>query len=159
MDTTIAENVAFGEERDTIDRDRLNRAVSMAGLADVVEGLPEGLATRTGERGVRLSGGQRQRLGIARALYRDPRVLVMDEATSALDNATEAQVMAAIDRARENRTVVIVAHRLDTVKNCDVIHVLEGGRLVASGSFETLQETSPTFRRIANLHASPVAAQ
>jgi len=159
MDTTVAENVAFGEEAEAIDRERLNRAVTMAALANVVEALPEGLETRTGERGVRLSGGQRQRLGIARALYRNPRVLVMDEATSALDNATEAEVMTAIDRAREGRTFVIVAHRLDTVKNCDVIHVLEDGRLVASGSFATLRESSPSFRRIANLNASPVAAQ
>ena len=158
MDTTIAENIAFGESADAIDDERLQRAVEMAALAEVVERLPQGLATRTGERGVRLSGGQRQRLGIARALYRDPRVLVMDEATSALDNATEAEVMAAIDRARKGRTFVIVAHRLDTVKNCDVIHVLEDGRLVASGSFESLRQTSHSFRRIANLDVSPVAA-
>ncbi len=159
MDTTIAENIAFGEAADAIDGERLNRAVAMAGLADVVDALPQGLATRTGERGVRLSGGQRQRLGIARALYRDPRVLVMDEATSALDNATEAQVMTAIDRARAGRTFVIVAHRLDTVKRCDVIHVLEDGRLAASGSFETLRATSSSFRRIAKLDAPPVAAR
>ncbi|MGA1699242.1 MAG: ATP-binding cassette domain-containing protein, partial [Ilumatobacteraceae bacterium] len=98
--------------------------------------LPDGLDTETGERGVRLSGGQRQRLGIARALYRNPQVLVFDEATSALDSQTESEVVDAIERLRGERTVIIVAHRLSTVRHCDTLYMLESGRIVRSGSYD-----------------------
>ena len=104
-------------------------------MADFIDGLPQGFATAVGERGVRLSGGQRQRIGIARALYKEASVLVLDEATSALDDETEASVMAAVDALGEELTVILIAHRLSTVANCDRIYRLAGGRIVAAGSY------------------------
>ena len=122
MDASIRENVAFGIPKDQIDETCLRRALEEAQLKEFVDSLPEGLDTVIGESGVRLSGGQRQRIGIARALYNDPDVLVLDEATSALDNETEKAVMDAIDRLAGNKTLIIIAHRLTTITNCDVIY-------------------------------------
>lgn len=127
-DASIAENVAFGIDPATIDRDRVRNAAQQAALADFIEGLPQGYETRVGERGVRLSGGQRQRIGIARALYKQATVLVFDEATSALDMETEAAVMEAIRELPADLTVLIIAHRLTTVENCDEIVTIENGR-------------------------------
>jgi ATP-binding cassette, subfamily B, bacterial PglK len=115
----------------------------------VVEELPEGYATRVGDRGVRLSGGQRQRIGIARALYHDPDVLILDEATSALDNLTERAVMNAVARLGGAKTIVLVAHRLSTVRPCDEIFLLEGGRVAARGTYDELVDQSNTFREMA----------
>lgn len=151
-DKTIKENIAFGEAPEAINPARIARVLEMTALKDFVASLPAGLDTVVGERGVRLSGGQRQRLGIARALYREPAVLVMDEATSALDNSTEASVLAAINAARAHRTFIIVAHRIETVKSCDTIHVLKGGRVVASAPFDELVCHSEEFRRLANIN-------
>jgi ABC-type bacteriocin/lantibiotic exporter with double-glycine peptidase domain len=124
-DRSVAENVALGIAVSEIDRSRLESAARMANLHDfVVNELPDGYDTLIGDRGVRLSGGQRQRIGIARALYREPDVLVFDEATSALDNATEQSVMQAIDNLAGSKTIIIVAHRLSTVRRCDQIIVL-----------------------------------
>ena len=122
MDASIRENVAFGIPKDQIDETCLRRALEEAQLKEFVDSLPEGLDTVIGESGVRLSGGQRQRIGIARALYNDPDVLVLDEATSALDNETEKAVMDAINRLAGNKTLIIIAHRLTTITNCDVIY-------------------------------------
>ena len=122
VDESIRENVAFGIDEDRIDDDRLWEALEEAQLADFVRSLPEGLNTKIGDRGVRLSGGQRQRIGIARALYHNPEILVFDEATSALDNETEAAVMEAINSFHGRKTMVIIAHRLNTIENCDVIY-------------------------------------
>ncbi len=122
MDASIRENVAFGIPEEQIDETCLRRALEEAQLKEFVDSLPEGLDTVIGESGVRLSGGQRQRIGIARALYNDPDVLVLDEATSALDNETEKAVMDAIDRLAGNKTLIIIAHRLTTITNCDVIY-------------------------------------
>ena len=122
MDASIRENVAFGIPKDQIDETCLRRALEEAQMKEFVDSLPEGLDTAIGESGVRLSGGQRQRIGIARALYNDPDVLVLDEATSALDNETEKAVMDAIDRLAGNKTLIIIAHRLTTITNCDVIY-------------------------------------
>ena len=122
MDASIRENVAFGIPKDQIDETCLRRALEEAQMKEFVDSLPEGLDTVIGESGVRLSGGQRQRIGIARALYNDPDVLVLDEATSALDNETEKAVMDAIDRLAGNKTLIIIAHRLTTITNCDVIY-------------------------------------
>ena len=122
MDASIRENVAFGIPEEQIDETCLRRALEEAQLKEFVGSLPEGLDTVIGESGVRLSGGQRQRIGIARALYNDPDVLVLDEATSALDNETEKAVMDAIDRLAGNKTLIIIAHRLTTITNCDVIY-------------------------------------
>jgi ABC-type multidrug transport system fused ATPase/permease subunit len=135
LDDTIRRNVAFGLNESAIDDAAVARALREAQLDAFVQGLPEGWHTSIGDRGVRLSGGQRQRIGIARALYRDPKILVLDEATSALDAATEREVMRAIDSLRGSRTIIIVAHRLETLVHCDRILKIEGGHVVADGSF------------------------
>lgn len=133
-DSSIAENIAFGVERRRIDPQRLRRAARQAHIDQFIEALPEGYETLVGERGVRLSGGQRQRIGIARALYREADVLIFDEATSALDDCTESQVMQAIGELGGELTVLMIAHRLSTLSDCDRIFELEHGVLVRTGS-------------------------
>ena len=136
-DDTIASNIAFGIPNAQIDREAVERAARIAKIHDFIsQELPEGYGTVVGERGIRLSGGQRQRIGIARALYHDPAVLVFDEATSALDTDTEAAVMEAIQHLAGTKTILIIAHRMTTLRNCDVLHVLRGGRLVESSTYE-----------------------
>jgi len=127
--------VAFGVPERVIDDGFVRRALAAARLDGFVSSLPDGIDTLVGERGVRLSGGQRQRIAIARALYLDPHVLVLDEATSALDTDTEREVVAAVEALHGTKTIIIVAHRLSTLVSCDVIHRIEGGRIVRSGSF------------------------
>jgi ABC-type multidrug transport system fused ATPase/permease subunit len=122
VDETIRENIAFGIDEDQISDERIRQVMEEAQLADFVRTLPDGLDTTIGDRGVRLSGGQRQRIGIARALYHNPEILVFDEATSALDNETEAAVMEAINGFHGKKTMVIIAHRLNTIANCDIIY-------------------------------------
>jgi len=149
-DTTVAANIAFGIAPEAIDMARIEAAARVANLHDFVTGdLPLGYRTEVGERGVRLSGGQRQRIGIARALYRDPDVLILDEATSALDNLTEYAVMEAVHNLAGRKTVIMIAHRLTTVKDCDTILMLERGRLVAQGTYAELVAGNETFRRMA----------
>ena len=128
-DESIRENIAFGIERGKIDDNRVWQAVEEAQLTEFVKSLPEGLDTKVGERGVRLSGGQRQRIGIARALYGDPEFLVLDEATAALDGETERAVMEAIDSLHGRKTLMIIAHRLTTINNCDLIFSVENGKV------------------------------
>jgi ABC-type multidrug transport system fused ATPase/permease subunit len=130
-DDTLRRNVAFGLAEDAIDDAAVGRAIRAAQLEEFAAGLPKGLETLVGERGVRLSGGQRQRIGIARALYHDPAVLVLDEATSALDTATESGVMQAVTALHGTKTILIVAHRLSTVAHCDRLYRLEQGRIAA----------------------------
>ncbi len=149
-DTTLAENIAFGVPPDTIDLDRVQRAARQAQIADFIESRPEGYQAYVGERGIRLSGGQRQRIGIARALYKQASVLVFDEATSALDNATEQSVMDAIEGLSSDLTILLIAHRLSTVRRCDTIVELEHGRVVAQGTYEQLLKCSPSFRQMAD---------
>jgi ABC-type multidrug transport system fused ATPase/permease subunit len=133
-----------------IDQAAVERAARVANLHDfIVSDLPQGYDTPVGERGVRLSGGQRQRIGIARALYRDPDILVLDEATSALDNLTEQSVMEAVRDLGRKKTVVMIAHRLSTVRHCDCIYMLERGQLVAQGTYDELLEQSEQFRKLA----------
>lgn len=148
-DTTLAENIAFGVPREEIDMERVRQAARQAKIADFVENCAEGYNIFVGERGVRLSGGQRQRVGIARAMYKQATVLVFDEATSALDNATEQEVMNAIEGLDRNLTIIIVAHRLTTVKRCDSIAELSNGQVVAQGTYEDLLGCSPSFRKMA----------
>jgi ABC-type multidrug transport system fused ATPase/permease subunit len=151
-DATLAQNIAFGIEANEIDRTRVETVGRMAALHDfVVNDLPEGYDTFVGERGVRLSGGQRQRIGIARALYHDPAMLIFDEATSALDTLTEKAVVAAIQNIRQNKTVILIAHRLSTVRNCDAIYLLENGKITASGTYEKLRETNEVFQQMTAL--------
>ncbi|MCR5672061.1 MAG: ABC transporter ATP-binding protein/permease [Butyrivibrio sp.] len=129
VDESIRENIAFGIDADEIDDDRIWEVMKEAQLADFVKSLPEGLDTKIGDRGVRLSGGQRQRIGIARALYHNPEILVFDEATSALDNETEAAVMEAINSFHGRKTMVIIAHRLNTIENCDIIYEVKDEKI------------------------------
>lgn len=129
-DESIRDNVAFGIKEEEIDDDKVWAALDEAQLSDFVRDLPEGLDTLVGERGVRLSGGQRQRIGIARALYDDPEILVLDEATSALDSETEGAVMEAIDSLMGRKTLIIIAHRLTTIRNCQMIFRVENGRVI-----------------------------
>ena len=128
LDDTIRKNVAFGVPEDKIDEDRLWEVLKEAQLDEFIKTLPEGLETGIGERGIRLSGGQRQRIGIARALYNDPEVLILDEATSALDNDTEAAIMESINRLHGRKTLIIIAHRLQTIEKCDIVYRVEDGR-------------------------------
>ncbi len=129
VDESIRDNIAFGIDADKIDEDRIWEVMEEAQLADFVRTLPEGLDTKIGDRGVRLSGGQRQRIGIARALYHNPEILVFDEATSALDNETEAAVMEAINSFHGKKTMVIIAHRLNTIANCDLIYEVSNEKI------------------------------
>jgi ABC-type multidrug transport system fused ATPase/permease subunit len=145
-DDTIAANIAFGLPAREVDRDAVEQAARIAQIHEFVVGLPAGYETVVGERGVRLSGGQRQRIGIARALYRDPSVLVLDEATSALDGATESALIETINRLVRRKTILVIAHRLSTVRNCDVIYLLENGRVVASGAYDALYRESSRFQ-------------
>lgn len=149
-DDTITKNIAFGVAEENIDIDAVKRAAGIANLDHFIENeLPKGYNTVVGERGVRLSGGQRQRVGIARALYHDPDVLVFDEATSALDNLTEKAVMEAIDNIMGTKTIIIIAHRLTTVKKCDVIYYMEHGEIKSRGSFNELVDSNEKFRKAA----------
>jgi len=149
-DTTMAGNIAFGVPRAAIDLQRVQQAARQAQIADFIESRPEGYNTYVGERGIRLSGGQRQRIGIARALYKQASVLVFDEATSALDNATEQSVIDAIEGLNRDLTILLIAHRLTTVRRCDTIVELEHGRVVAQGTYGQLLECSPSFRQMAH---------
>ena len=128
IDSTIRRNVAFGYADEDIDDDKVWEALREAQLDEFVKGLPEGLDTSIGERGIRISGGQRQRIGIARALFEDPEVLVLDEATSALDNETEAAIMDSINRLHGRKTLIIIAHRLQTIEKCDMVYRVEDGK-------------------------------
>ncbi len=154
LDDTVRANVALGVPERELDETALRRALAAAQLDEFVASLPSGDRTVLGERGARLSGGQRQRIGIARALYRNPAVLVLDEATSALDTTTESALNAAIEQLRGSHTVILIAHRLSTVRRCDRIFFLEGGRLAAQGTYDELLAASPAFRRM----AAPAAA-
>lgn len=137
-DGSIAENVAFGVPAHEIDHEKLRRACGLADIAEFIESLPRGYSTPVGERGVRLSGGQIQRIGLARALYKDATVLILDEATSALDDATEANIIDAVQRLGRSYTVLMIAHRTTTLRECDVVHKLDSGVIVESRSPEQL---------------------
>lgn len=154
-DASIAENIALGVPAEEVDRERVVAAAKAAHIATfVMQDLPQGYDTFVGERGVRLSGGQKQRIGIARALYHDAELIVFDEATSALDNATESEVMAAIEALPGDKTVIMIAHRLSTVEKCDRIVVMDRGRMVGCGSWDTLLKTNASFQKIASLVSS-----
>lgn len=137
IDSTIRKNVAFGCPDEDIDDDKVWEALKEAQLDEFVRGLPEGLDTSIGERGIRLSGGQRQRIGIARALFEDPEVLVLDEATSALDNETEAAIMDSINRLHGRKTLIIIAHRLQTIEKCDMVYRVADGKAIIEENRKT----------------------
>ena len=145
-DDTVAANIAFGVEPKNINQDMIEKVSKIANLHElVINELPQKYNTEIGERGVRLSGGQRQRIGIARALYHNPKVLVLDEATSALDNQTEKAVMDAVNNLGKNITIILIAHRLNTVKNCDIIYKLDNGQIINQGTFNDLIDSNNNF--------------
>ncbi len=148
-DETLKSNVAFGLPEEEIDEDKVIKALKMAQLESLVDQLPDGLNTLLGEHGTRLSGGQRQRVGIARALYHDPDVLVMDEATSALDNLTEKEISKSIDSLKGDRTIIMIAHRLSTVKNCDILYLMKEGVIFESGTYDELVKNNQEFKKMA----------
>lgn len=148
---SVRANIAFGIARTNVDESRLQDVVEQAQLSDLIAELPDGLDTVVGERGVRLSGGQRQRLGLARALYRDPSVLILDEATSSLDNVTEHEITETLTELGGRLTIVIVAHRLSTVRHADNLIFLKDGRIEAEGSFAWLRDQNLDFARLVEL--------
>lgn len=150
IDDTLKANIAFGLNPEQIDEAQLQFAVESAQLTEFVQALPNGLDTLVGERGVRLSGGQRQRIAIARALYNNPQFLLFDEATSALDVTTEQAVVQALDSLSGTHTIVVIAHRLSTVKTCDSIAYVKDGTVLAQGSFDQLCKILPEFNTMAN---------
>lgn len=148
-DDTVTNNIAFGVPAADVDSERVKQAAQIAHLHDFVLTLPNGYETVVGERGARLSGGQRQRIGIARALYHDPEVIIMDEATSALDGMTENAVMEAIHALAGTKTIILIAHRLSTVQEADILYLLDEGSLVDQGSFDQLCQRSELFQTFA----------
>jgi ABC-type multidrug transport system fused ATPase/permease subunit len=151
INDTLAANIAFGVGAADIDLSRVKEVLALAQLSDLIQTLPDGLDTVVGERGVRLSGGQRQRLGLARALYRQPAVLILDEATSALDNVTEHEITETLSRLKGSLTILIVAHRLSTVKDADNLVFLKNGQLEAQGTFAWLRDHNRDFARLVEL--------
>ena len=150
VDATVAENIALGIPKANLDHQKVVECALMAQVHEfILNQLPQQYETEVGERGVRLSGGQRQRIGIARALYHDPAILVFDEATSALDNATEKAVMDAVNALSHDKTIIMIAHRLSTVKKCDQIVFLEQGAINAKGTYEELLRKSQSFQQMA----------
>jgi ATP-binding cassette, subfamily B, bacterial PglK len=148
-DDSIVRNIAFGVAE--IDEAQVWEALKAAQLAELVQTLPQKLDTLVGENGIRLSGGQRQRIGIARALYHQPQILIMDEATAALDNNTEREFMQALSWMSANKTLITIAHRLSTVKNCDYLYFFQDGQITAEGSYEQLLAKSLDFRLMASV--------
>lgn len=159
LDATLAENIAFDQNRRDIDEQLLLASIRQAQLEELVADLPRGVDTQLGERGTRLSGGQKQRVGIARALYRRPALLVLDEATAALDNETEHRITQTIAALHGQVTVIVVAHRLSTIRHCDMIAFLKEGRLEALGTFEQLERTNADFAHLVRLASLAAADQ
>ena len=150
---TISENIALGVYPDEVDQRKLKNAVVLANLWDLIESLPQGLETDIGKRKDELSGGQLQRIGLARALYTEPKLLVMDEATSALDAESENQINIALDHMRGKVTVILIAHRLNTVQRSDRVFLIEKGRITAAGTFSELVKTNKVMKNFATLMA------
>jgi ABC-type multidrug transport system fused ATPase/permease subunit len=148
---TIAENIALGVPRQDVDQFRLQKAISDSHLTALIESLPEGLNTDLGKRRDELSGGQLQRIGLARALYAQPGLLVMDEATSALDANSENEINKALDGMRGKVTVILIAHRLNTVQRSDVVFLMEEGQITASGTFAELLKVNKSVQQLAEL--------
>ncbi len=150
-DDTIRSNVAFGVDPQEVSDAKVWQALQLAQLDEFVRSLPKGIETTVGERGIRLSGGQRQRIGIARALYHNPQVLVMDEATAALDNETERLFMSALFGLSKEKTIIIIAHRLTTIQQCDKIFFMKEGKLISEGKYNELSSNCPEFRHMAGV--------
>ena len=158
LDDTLRRNIAFATKDSDIDDSRIREVLAMALLADLEKDLKNGLDTILGEHGTRLSGGQRQRVVIARALYRGPDILVFDEATSAVDNTTAREISRALETLSRNNTLIIVAHRISTIKNCDQIVVMKSGNIASVGSYDELIENCPEFQQLALVHTDDYTA-
>ena len=151
-DDTVSANIAFGVDPKDIDQSAVEKSSKIANLHQfVIEELPEQYETTIGERGIRLSGGERQRIGIARALYHNPKVLILDEATSSLDNQTEQAVMDAVNKLNKNITIIMIAHRLTTVKKCDKIYLFDKGQIIGYGDFDYLKENNKLFNSMSEV--------
>jgi len=159
IDDTLRRNIAFGLEDANIDESRVREAARMAQLESMLADLPAGLDTVVGDRGIRLSGGQRQRVCIARALYHDPAVLILDEATSALDNRTEQSIVEELEAHRGDRTLIVIAHRLSTVRHCDRLYLLARGRIAAAGTYEELLDGNAQFQQLVVDRGAPETSQ
>jgi ABC-type multidrug transport system fused ATPase/permease subunit len=156
-DDSVAANIAFGQLPDEMDLDTVEKAARLACIDDFIRNdLPSGYHTNVGERGVKLSGGQCQRISIARALYRDPKVLIFDEATSALDKRTEKKIVENIRAQQSGCTIIMVAHRFSTIEHCDTIFLMDEGRLIAQGSYKNLLDKNETFKKLAGSAPSTV---
>jgi ATP-binding cassette subfamily B protein len=151
LNDDLIANVAYGLNKDEIDIQKVWDSLNAAQLKESVENLPQGLRTKVGENGIRLSGGQRQRVALARAFYRNSKLLVLDEATSALDNKTESDLMNAVLKMNRDLTIIIIAHRLSTVKQCDYIYEFDRGKILGKGKYEDLKKESDTFRNMIEL--------
>ncbi|MBM3566946.1 MAG: ABC transporter ATP-binding protein, partial [Alphaproteobacteria bacterium] len=151
LDNSLRHNIALGVEDKDVDDEALREAIRLSRLEGVAASLPDGLDTPLGEKGSRLSGGQRQRIGIARSLYHQPAVLIMDEATSALDNETEREIALSLAAMRGRITMIIVAHRLSTVRHCDMLVFIKAGRVIDAGTFDELNKRNSDFRRMVEL--------
>ena len=151
LNNDLISNVAYGVEANNIDEDKVWESLIAAQLEDLIKTLPDGLKTKVGDNGIRLSGGQRQRIAIARAFYRDTKLLILDEATSALDNKTEAKLIKALLKINKKLTIIFIAHRLSTVRNCDCIYEFEKGKIKAYGIFEDLKNKSQTFAEMTKI--------
>ena len=147
-DSTIRENIAFGVSENEINDDQIWKSIKESNLLNFIENLPNGINTIIGENGVRLSGGQRQRLGLARALYRTPKILIFDEATSALDIESEKKITNEIMKLSGDRTIIIIAHRINTIKNCDIIYFMKEGKIKNYGTFDELKKIDNEFKNI-----------
>ena len=148
LDTTIRSNIALGVEQHGIDEERMQSCLNMSNAAEFVDSLADGIDTRIGDRGISFSGGQLQRLAIARALYQDPKILILDEASANLDSISQREFQCCIDKLSEKLTTISIAHRLETLRNCDEIIQLEKGRIIARGDFEKLKKTSKGFQKL-----------
>ena len=145
-DATVEENIAFGIPKKDINPDKIQHSVLLSNLKDLIEEMPMGLKTMVGEKGLQLSGGQRQRIAIARALYHDPEILIFDEATSALDGLNEKIIMDSIYALSQKKTIILIAHRLNTVKRCEHIFLFDKGKIVDSGGFQQMVEQNKQFK-------------
>ena len=143
MDDTIRKNIAFGESSEQINDEKVNEVIDSSGLRPLLNKNEQGINLVLGERGIRLSGGEKQRVGIARALYKNPKILILDEATSSLDTLTEREIIASVNKLKNKITIIIVTHRLNTVKNCEKILLLDNGRAIDFGSLDHLKNKYP----------------
>ena len=148
LNSDFISNVAYGLKKNEIDERKVWESLEAAQIATLIKTLPNGLRTKVGDNGIRLSGGQRQRIALARAFYRNTKLLILDEATSALDNKTEADLINALSLVNKKLTIIFIAHRLSTIKKCDCIYEFEKGKIKASGKFEELKKESNSFEEM-----------